>query len=37
MSVDKALDIAKTMATIRYRIPWTDEIKERTLLRTPEH
>lgn len=35
MSVDKALEIAKTVTTIRVRVPGTDEVKEQTLLLTP--
>lgn len=36
MSVDKALAIAKTVTTIIVRIPGTGEVKEQTLLLTPE-
>ena len=36
MSVDKALEIAKTVTTIRVKVPGTNEVKEQTLLLTPE-
>ena len=36
MSVDKALEIAKTVTTIRIRVQGTGVIKEQTLLLTPE-
>ena len=36
MSVDKALEIAKTVTTIRIRVPGTGVIKEQTLRLTPE-
>lgn len=36
MSVDKALEIAKTVTTIRIRVPGSGVIKEQTLLLTPE-
>lgn len=37
LSVDKVLDIAKTLITIQVKIPGTDRVRERTLFLTPEH
>lgn len=37
MSVDKALSIAKTITTIKVRIPGTEKVKTKTLFLTPEH
>jgi hypothetical protein len=37
MSVDKVLDIAKTITTIRLRLPKSNTTKERTMLITDRH
>jgi transposase len=37
ISVDKVLEIAKTITTIRVRLPSSNKIVERTLLITPAH
>ena len=37
LSVDKVLDIAKTLVTLQVRIPGTDRVRTRTLFLTPEH
>ena len=36
LSVDKVLDIAKTLVTIQVKIPGTDHVRKRTLFLTPE-
>lgn len=37
MSVDKVLDIAKTLITLQVKIPGTNRVRTRTLFLTPEH
>ena len=37
MSVDKIIRIAKTITTIRLRLPLNNEMVTRTMIRTPEH
>ena len=37
MSVDKVLDIAKTLITLHVKIPGTNHVRTRTLFLTPEH
>ena len=37
MSVDKVLKIAKTVTTIRLRLPLNDKTISRTMLLTPDH
>lgn len=37
MSVDRVLKIAKTITTIRLKLPLNDEIMTRTMMLTPEH
>lgn len=37
MSVDKVIKIAKTITTIRLRLPLNDQIITRTMMLTPEH
>ena len=37
LSVDKVLDIAKTLITLQVKIPGTDHVRTRTLFLTPEH
>ena len=37
MSVDKVLDIAKTIITLQVKIPGTNHVRTRTLFLTPEH
>jgi len=37
LSVDKVLDIAKTLITIQVKIPGTNHVRKRTLFLTAEH
>ena len=37
MSVDKVIKIAKTITTVRLRLPLNDETITRTMMLTPEH
>ena len=37
MSVDKIIKIAKTITTIRLRLPLNNEMVTRTMMLTPEH
>ena len=37
LSVNKVLDIAKTLITLQVKIPGTDHVRTRTLFLTPEH
>jgi len=37
LSVDKVLEIAKTLITLQVKIPGTDHVRTRTLFLTPEH
>ena len=37
MSVDKALDIAKTIVTLKIKLPLSNEILTKTMLLTKKH